>query len=44
MALCVWVLGLVPSWLEVSMLCSSVKDVSLVMRMPSKSLARVSLR
>jgi len=44
MALCVCVSGFVPSWLYVSVLKSSVCVVSLAMRRPSKSLAKVSLR
>jgi len=44
MALCVCVSGFVPNVLYVSVLKSSVCVVSLAMRRPSKSLARVSLR
>jgi len=44
MTSCVCVLGFVPSWLYVSVLKSSMRVVSLPMRRPSKSLARVSLR
>jgi len=44
MASGVCVSGFVPNWLYVSILKSSVCVVSLEMRRPSKSLARVSLR
>jgi len=43
-ASCVCVSGFVPSWLYVSVLRSSVWVVSLEIRRPSKSIARVSLR
>jgi len=44
MASWVCVSGFVPNWLSVSVFRSSVCVVSLAMRRPSKSLARVSLR
>jgi len=44
MASCVCMSGFVLNWLYVSVLKSSVCVVSLAMRRPSKSLARVSLR
>jgi len=43
-ASCVCVSGFVPSWLCVSVLRSSVCVVSLEIRRPSKSFARVSFR
>ena len=43
MCLCAAFEGLVPSWLEVRVLSSSVCVVSRARRRPSKSLAKVSL-
>jgi len=44
MASWVCVSGFVPNWLSVGVFKSSLCVVSLAMRRPSKSLARVSLR